>query len=216
MTDTIVEKIRKLRDKAQGTEGPESASFWAKVNELMAEHHVTQDQLDVEAKIDLGAGIVKITAINAWREDLLGEISELCGCACSFSRSQKTVMLTGRQFAIESAVETFGFIEKQILIIARRLYPGKAQKERRRAEKGLAMRVCIKIRDSRRYDLSRQLPVSQAFEEARIFMHDLADVSIETDEQLAARIKREKKHISKEMAVGYGHGDMVKLRGEVK
>lgn len=172
MTDAarekIVERIRKLRAKAESEACTEAEAevFARRVQEMVAEHSVTEGELDAS----LRAGekptswCWEMRYACGWRRSLANDVGRLLGVVFTFG-SGEAACWTGRRLSAEAAHEMYHHLETQVLRIAREMYPGQAlQGMRRQAEKGLAAGVGMRLQRMRRESPPSLLPVVQEYD----------------------------------------------------
>lgn len=152
--DKVIDKIQKLRAVATGggTE-EEMMSFAAKAAKLMADWDIAEEEL-IEAGVSstpgVGCSLVTIKYINPWRRAIVGELAQMCSCYALFVKGTTTVEVWGRPEKRNIFEELFQDLEKQVVLVARKLYPGDHTRARR-AESGLGFAVANKIHQSWSY-----------------------------------------------------------------
>ncbi len=208
MTD-IIEKILKLKQKAtcESATEAEAEMFAAKVVEMMRKHAIEEHQLTdkPDHKHDKRA----IKYLNPWRRDLIRACADACFCCLVYgmrSSEKGQVNIVGRPLNVQACYEMYYFIEKQVILIARALYP-KDSKSQKRAEGGLGAGVAGKIQETKGYDQESRLPVIQEKEAA----NDAADTFMDIVPLRLRSHRRTREHI-----VGEINSDRIKLRHDIK
>ena len=210
--ETIVDKILKLKALSEGTSNQHEAELAAeKMSELMRKHCIEAHQLT--DKPDHEHSTSKIKYMNPWRRDLITACGEACFCHVVFGRGED-INIVGRPLNVRACYEMFYMIEKQIVRIARELYPRSrfhdpkdARKAQVRAEGGLGQGVAVKIKESNQKNSDHLLPVVQenkaAESAAHNFMPNIRSVP-------AKGHRKSREHLTGEM-----NADRVQLRDEV-
>lgn len=146
--EKLIDKIRKIQRKAEGTtSAAEADTFLDKMSKLMEENGISMADLkEKDLTHGFGFSIYNLNYSDAWRKSVMFAVARLCGCVAILQMGQdKTPMkIYGRPENVEIAVETYIYIHKQIQQICRSLYPGD-RKSYLQAQKGIAHGVQVKI-----------------------------------------------------------------------
>jgi hypothetical protein len=153
MTDRekLLDKIRKLKAKADRTENPSEAdAFMAGVVRLMEEHAVEQKELDLVRLERTGPTSFrwKMKYYCGWQRSLYEEIAGSFGCCFSYTPGTDLVRTYGKRENAEASVQCHNDVTEQILRYSRVLFPRERGKQRR-AEAGLGYGVVDRIREIR-------------------------------------------------------------------
>ena len=122
---SLLERIRKLRNLAHGSENKnEAAAAAAKAEKLIAEHGIAEAMLEVEPEgIAPGAVGDPVEVMGKrfyhWRSYLLSNLCELHGCAHAYTSQTKAVFF-GRPTDVEIVKELFAWQVEEIEGLAER------------------------------------------------------------------------------------------------
>lgn len=151
MTDDrtkLIEKIRKIQRKAEGTtSAAEADTFLEKMSKMMAENSITMDELkEQDITVGFGYSDFNMNYSDSWRKQLAWASAKLCGCIGIYMRgSPKHAMrIYGRPENVEIAIDTYIYIHDQIRKICRSLYPND-RKSYIQAQSGICAGIQIKI-----------------------------------------------------------------------
>lgn len=213
--DKILDKIRKLRDLAEGEGNLNNeeamANAMRKMAELMHKHAVEEHELDDVGNLERGPSDFEQKYFDQWRRWLIGECALTCGAHPIFYRKSRPafVRIYGRPAACEATWIMFKFIEKQIVRISREMYS--STKDSRACQKGLALGVTERLHQHREMDESNpaHLPVVQE--------HKMSEAAMREAETGVRKIKsRKNMQWSAAAQNGLNNADRVQLREEVK
>lgn len=209
--EKLIDKIHKLRRKAEGTNNPtEADSFMAKVVKLMEQHAIDDAELNAISvtKVGLTAFRWKMRYYCGWQRDMYLEIAGSFGCCYSFVAKKQEITTYGKEEWALASVECHNDVTEQILRYSRVLFPGDRGKQRR-AEAGLGYGVADRIRKIR--DASRsngKALVTNHQREAEEFMEKLHPKMRKAVDRTIS--------VSTEFAVGYNNAGVIQVQGQVK
>jgi hypothetical protein len=153
MTDDrekLIDKIRKIKRKADGTSSEaEAHTFLQKMSVMMEANGITMAELkEKDMNHGFGFSIYNLRYSDAWRKNLMWASAKLCGCVGVHMGSMEGTQfkIFGRPENVEIAVETYVYMHDQIRAIARSLY-GSDRKQYIEAQKGLSFGVQVKINE---------------------------------------------------------------------
>lgn len=139
--ESIVDKIRKLKAKAEGTNNPhEAEAFAQKAAQLMEEYRVEVAQLEIGST---DYEMVEWTPWQLYEYDRLLMIALARTCGVKLVSSGKTYYLLGRQLAIDTCMDLYDFITEQMTRMAFAAY--KKTREQRSYCEGIAIGVSEKL-----------------------------------------------------------------------
>lgn len=205
MSASIIEKIIALRQMTEqnGATKEEAESFAQKAAKLMAEHAIAENELEGK-KSEHELETYKIKYLNPWRRTLIHIIAHACFCEMVCGGGE-TVHLVGRPLNVRAAREMFPFIERQVVLIARQLFP-RDRKAQRRAEGGLGIGVAKKINASNLLNSERYLPVVQEMDAARSAAESMLRLK---------RARWRSHRLSYEHRMGEANANRIQIREEI-
>ena len=210
--ETVIDKILKLKALSEGTSNQHEAELAAvKMQELMTKHCIETHQLTDKPEHELIKS--KIKYMNPWRRDLITSCGDATFSTVIFGRGE-VVHIVGRPLNVRACYEMFYMIEKQVVRIARELYPRSkfsdprmARKAQVRAEGGLGEGVSMKMKQSNHKNADHLMPVVQEKEASVKAANKMMNISV-----VASKGHRKtREHITGEM-----NADRVALREEVR
>lgn len=144
--EKLVDKIRKLKAKAEGTENPaEADAFMAKVVRMMEEHAVEESELKTQlARLGPTCFEWNMRYACGWQRMMYKEICGSMGCFYVYTRGTERVKTYGLEDRVKASVSCHEDVFMQIVRYARILFPGDRKKQRR-AESGLGIGVAHRI-----------------------------------------------------------------------
>jgi len=168
---SIIDKITALitKSKCEGCTEAEAQSFAAKAAELMEKHAVEEHELGGDRPDHIQKDYT-VKDINPWRRLLIQGCAKAAFCELVTYGGSKDASIVGRPLNTQVCIATYEFIEKQVIRIARELFPGDT-KSARRAEGGLAEGVLHKLYKTQTYNQESRLPVIQEKEEVSKATH---------------------------------------------
>lgn len=215
--DSLVEKVRNLKAKAESTVNQnEMEAFAAGAAKLMAKYAIEDSELEI-IKTEHDRVVMTIKYMNPWRRNLLNAC-----CTASYSRlllgKGEYVTICGRPHQIEAALDMFRFIEKQVIQIGRQLFPDR--KSRVRAEAGLGLAVADKIFESHakvKEEYQRE-DAAQGTSRELVLVGEEDAVDAFLDEQFPNRrqvaVKRSRRTV--QSMIGAAAADRVQIRKEMQ
>lgn len=144
--EKIVDQIRKIKRKADGTNHEAEAEiFLKKVADLLSKHGLTEADLREEKIVNLfGHSIVDLKYSDAWRFQILEACAAFCGCYSTHLLKTTNGKVYGRPMNVDASFETYFWVHDQVRVVAKRMFPNDT-KSYRQAQKGLANGVSSRI-----------------------------------------------------------------------
>lgn len=208
--ESALRKIRALLAKSNATTGEEAEAFGAKAAELMARWAIEKEELGEDAiRREIGRVRFTVKYLNPWRRAIVSELGQACQCYTIFTIGHPEVQCYGMPESTQLVHDTFFFIEKQVVLVARSLFP-KSHTQARRAEAGLGLAVALKIRKS--WEYGRQSAGGRSLITTELAQGEaLARSMVEVRNGKSLRFDD-----TSEFRVGKGAADAVQIRGEVQ
>jgi hypothetical protein len=207
--EKLIDKISKLKAKAERTENPSEAdAFMAKVVRMMEEHAIEERELATQLQ-QIGPTTFKwkMKYYCGWQRILYGQIAGSFGCCFTYVPSSDRVTTYGREDRAHASVQCHNDVTEQILRYSRILFPGDRGKQRR-AEAGLGYGVGDRIREIRESSRSngRALILNDE-REAEEFLKQLRP-DLKTTEVTQS--------VTTEFVVGYQNAGAIEVNKQVK
>lgn len=154
----VIDKIRKLKAKAEGTDNEAEAElFNAKMQELMAKHNITH--LGVET--DRVHRDTDSIYSDPWRQQLICAIAEANFCAPMMyerrrpnGRLYRQLGFVGSEANVEAALAHYNILERTVLNMSKVYSHIRAQ--RLSYERGMGIRLAQRVADRHRAAMAQQ------------------------------------------------------------
>lgn len=212
MTDQrakILEKIKKIKAKAEGSDNPEeAATFATKMHDMMRDHQVEMAELELEVAI-YETFEEHQKYFDGWRRELMAACSVTCSVHIVFNTQTKVVGIHGRKENYVACWEMFKWLESEVVRISRVLYPIERAKSRR-AQLGLALGVVEKLREHRQKDKDNPALLPMVVE------RDNVKADFEEHHGVFETAAAPTVRPTVEARIGYQNADQIRIRKEVK
>jgi hypothetical protein len=218
MDDKIVDKIRKLKAKAEGTSNEAEAEvFNQKVQELMHQHNITHLGVETD-RIQKDTGSIYS---DAWRQHLVIAISEANFCSPMMSerlrpngRKYNQLGFLGSADNVEAAMTQYHILENTVVNMAKVYSPHRAQ--RLSYERGMGSRLATRVRERHRAAMAQEQTSGGGGLPAVVNQEKHLNEKYMEDKNFRRRDTAQHKKTDYHMARGYVDGDRVNMEDQLK
>jgi hypothetical protein len=218
MDDKIVDKIRKLKAKAEGTSNEAEAEiFNQKVQELMHQHNITHLGVETD-RVQKDTGSIYS---DAWRQHLVTAISEANFCSAMMSerrrpngRKYNQLGFLGSADNVEAAMAQYHILEKTVVNMAKAYSPHRAQ--RLSYERGMGTRLAVRVVERHRAAMAQEQPSGGGGLPAVVDQEQHLNEKYMEDRNFKRRKSTQHTKTDHHTVRGYRDGDRVNMEDQLK
>lgn len=204
----IRDKIRRMLARAENEATTENeAEFLAeRVQKMLAESGLTLGDIGAE-KSDYQSDTRIFKYSCGWRRKLADQIGRFLGASFSFVIGGEAATFHGKPECTDAAWELYTRLERACVQIPRARYPGDSRASRR-AEKGVALGLVLRLQEIRLTLPESRLPVVQEHANSENWMNDQDPNIMKKDNKLVID--------SMEAMAGFKMADSVKIQEQTR